>query len=344
MPQQRKVFMNSDGRGIVLLSVAVYSLLKNNDPTKHIDLYIAHDRSFAEADGLSRIRDIVGRFPFSAVHFLDCGPLLDKYGAALDNGTHPLMLWAFPLCTEILPPDIGGQIVYIDIDMLICRDLEPLFSLDLSSGNFVAAAVNESRREHRKYLVDAGWPEEAGYSFNNATCVLDLDVCRREHIADQLVSWYLAHKDIAVNLDQDSQNVVYGARTLRLPIKWNYTDGWLERILKMNPFAAEWRVFPPEDVLSAILEPAIIHYIGRKKPTSWTHRPERRAFRQALSELGLLENGRLPGETNLRILVGWLFDGYHLVLKEYARLLLFVRRLCGLGRAASAASGPSAKG
>lgn len=343
MSQRRQVFMNSDGRGLVLLSVAVYSLLKNSDPTKALDLYVAHDRSFVSADGLSRIRGIVSRFPFATVNFLDCGPLLDKYGPALDNGTHPLMLWAFPLCTEILPPNVTGRIVYIDIDMLIRRDLEPLFSLDLASGGFIAAAVNESRREHRQYLVDAGWPEEAGYSFNNATCVLDLDTCRRERIADQLVAWYLAHKDIAVNLDQDSQNVIYGARTLRLPVKWNYTDGWLERILKMNPFAREWRVFPPEEILEAILDPAIVHYIGRKKPTSWTHRPERRAFRQAMAELGLLERGRLPGETNLRILVGWLFDGYHLALKGYVRLLLLVRRLCGLGQAANAGDGLASK-
>ena len=73
----------------------------------------------------------------------------------------------------------------------------------------LAAAVNESRREHRAYLEAAGWPAEAGYSFNNATTVVDLDAYRREGISDKIVDWYRAHSSTAINLDQDAQNVAF---------------------------------------------------------------------------------------------------------------------------------------
>ena len=320
MNNPRQVFFNSDSRGVTLLSVAVYSLLKTNAPGRRISIYIAHDRNFAETGCSERIRHIVGRFPDADVTFLDYTPIQTRYGDLFKP-----LLWAFPLCDKLLPADVTGQIVYIDIDMMIRKDLSELFDLDLNSMGFVAAAVNESRREHRHYLVEAGWPESAGYSFNNATTVLDLNVFRRERMSDKMIDWYRRNCKTAINLDQDAQNVIYGDRTLRLPPKWNYTDGWLERLLKQNPFAREWRVFPPRDVLEAILAPCIVHYIGRHKPTAWTHRPERKAYRRMMEELGLLENGRLPGETAARRIIAHLFDGYHALLKTYARLLLTIR-------------------
>lgn len=320
MNTKRQVFFNSDGRGLTLLSVAVHSLLKSNAPGRRIAVFIAHDQTFAEAGGIERIRAIVGRFADAEVTFLDYSPLQAECG----DPFKPL-LWAFPLCDKLLPADVTGKIIYLDIDMLIRKDLGELFDLDLASGGFIAAAVNESRREHRRYLIDAGWPESAGYSFNNATTVLDLDKFRAEGLSDKMIAWYREHQEIAVNLDQDAQNVAYGDRTLRLPPKWNYTDGWLERLVKQNPFAREWRVFPPRDVLEAILDPCIIHYIGRHKPTSWTHRPERGIYRRMMNELGLLENGGLPGETPARRVAAVLFDAYHALLKTYARLLLAIR-------------------
>ena len=320
MHNTRQVFFNSDGRGVTLLAVAVYSLLKNNASGRRISLFVAYDRTFAETGCIERIQAIVDRFPDAEVTFLDYAPISARYGELFRP-----MLWAFPLCDKLLPADINGKIIYIDIDMMVRKDLGELFDLDLASGGFVAAAVNESRREHRRYLIESGWPESAGYSFNNATTVLDLDVFRRERMSDQIIDWYRRYAKVAVNLDQDAQNVIYGDRTLRLPPKWNYTDGWLERLVKQNPFAREWRVFSPKDILEAILDPHIVHFIGRHKPTAWTHRPERKAYRRLMDELGLLENGRLPDETVSRRLVAGLFDVWHALLKAYARLLLTIR-------------------
>ena len=320
MSSKRQVFFNSDGRGITLLSVAVHSLLSANAPSSRISVYIAHDSTFVELGGVERIRTIGSRFPDAEVVFLDYGPVQVAAGEMFKP-----LLWAFPLCDRLLPADVTGNIVYLDIDMMIRKDLGELFDLDLASRGFVAAAVNESRREHRRYLVEAGWPDSAGYSFNNATTVLDLNAFRRERMSDKMIDWYRRNCKTAVNLDQDAQNVVYGSRTLRLPPKWNYTDGWLERLLKQNPFAREWRVFPPKDMLEAMLDPCIVHFIGRHKPTSWTHRPERKAYRRMMDELGLLENGRLPGETAGRRIIAGLFDIYHALLRAYARALLTIR-------------------
>lgn len=325
MYPERKVFFNTDENSITLLSVGVYSLLKTADPSKRLWIFIAHNQTFADLGCIERIRAIVARFSFAEVSFGNLTPVLEQYPHSFNVVAFKAMMWGFPLCEKILPPDLGGNIVYLDMDIVVKKDLEELYSLDLKGRGLLAASVDESEREELPHLLAAGdWPKAAGRGFNNAIQVVDLDAFRAGHYTDRIVTWREKHRKEFFT-DQDAQNVVYGERTLRIPIKWNYTDGWLERIPKLNPFAKQWRVFPPRDVLEAILDPAIIHYIGQRKPTSWTHRPERKIYRQYMDELGLLADGVLPGETSVRRFVAALFDVYHMLLRAYVRFLFTFR-------------------
>ena len=328
MTTVRQVFFNSDARGFTLLAVALHSLLKNAVKDRPLAVYIACGLGFKEQGLDNRLRQIAAPYPFAHLVFLDFDPLAAKHAelfASAHNHWSPL-LWAFPLCTEILPDDVHGNLVYLDIDMLIRKDLEELYSLPLTAEGYIAAAVNESRRETRPHLVASGWPEAAGYGFNNATLVIDVDAYRRENIPAKIIAWYEAYKDTSLAVDQDAENVVFGARTKRLPIKWNYPDGWLERLLKCPPWRNEWRVHPRREILEAIFNPCIIHYVGGRKPTGRTHRPERKAHRKLQRELGLMK-GRLPDGQGWRDEIeGAVFDAYHALLRLYARALLFLFR------------------
>lgn len=318
----RKVFLNCAGNGVVPVSVAIYSLLKHARNDRPLSITVCHDAAFVAAGGRERVREVVARFPFASVAFMDFMPTLMRYRDVLVAGSErwtPLV-WAWCFCTELLP-DATGNLVFIDWDMLVREDLEYLFTLDLKKGHYISAAVNESRREHRAYLVNAGWPEEAGYAVNTGLQVIDLDAFRREKITEKILAWYTRYRAVSECVEQDALNAVVGARILRLDMRYNFTVGWLDRLVKMNPFAREWRVYPPREVLAACLDPAILHFIGHKKPWRWNHRPYRQEYRQAMAELGFLEaNGRLPEETPVRRLVGALFDFYHRMLLVYARL------------------------
>ena len=326
MDGKRQVFFNSDARGFTLLAVALYSLLKNSRPDCDLSVYIAYGLGFREQGLDERLLKIAAPFTFARLVFLDFDPLVVRHAklfASEHNHWSPL-LWAFPLCTELLPEDVHGNLVYLDIDMLIRKDLGELYSLPLAAEGYLAAAVNESRRETRPHLVASGWPKEAGYGFSNATMVIDIDAYRRENIPAQILTWYEAHKDTSLAVEQDAENVILGTRTKRLPIKWNYPDGWLERLLKCPPWRKEWRVHPRREVLEAILDPYIIHYVGGRKPTRRTHRPERKAHRDLQRELGLMK-GRLPDGQGWRDEIeGAVFDIYHALLRLYARALLFL--------------------
>lgn len=320
----RQVFFNIDHRGVIPVSVAVYSLLKNAENGKPIVIHIAHDAKFAENGGRATVESVVHRFPFASVRFANFDPIYERHRKLLDLGDNHWshMVWAWVFCTELFP-DLSGNLVFIDWDMYILKDLEEMYALDLAKDGFITAAVNESRREHRPYLVAAGWPEAAGYSVNTGFQVIDTDAYRRENIQERILDWYAKYrKTAAFCVEQDAINAVCGERIKRLHVRYNYTVGWLERAVKVNPFRKEWRVFPTRDVFEAMLNPTVVHFIGQKKPWRFNYRPYRNTYRAAMRELGFLENGKLPGQTIPKELLGRLADVYHWLLRIYVRLLL----------------------
>lgn len=323
MQNKRQVFFNSDENYLLPLKVMTYSLLKANDPTLPITVYIATTGKFLALGYDQIIRELARPFAAAKIVFINAEERLDRFSAILSsehNVWSPVM-WSGSLITEVLPADVTGNIVYLDVDMLTLKDLSPLFELDLEGGHYLMAAVNEITRKKYAYLEKSGWPKEAGAYFNYGTMVINLDAWRRENTAGKILEWYSQHRD-TMFLNQDSQNVICGARTLRLHPRWNLFDNWLQRSIRMNPFAKHWRVHPKKDILEALLDPGVIHFVGREKPWEFCRRPTRRLYHATMRELGLYDAATAEGTTfGQRARIAF-FDAYHAFLRAYARLLL----------------------
>lgn len=320
MDQSRKVFFTCDAGYIRPLQTVIYSLLRNADPTHRLTIYIAHEKSFIEKNCRQAITDLVSHFPFANIVFCDQTDLLKKYGDvfASELNLWAPIIWAGPLISDAVPPDVGGRIVYLDVDMLVLKDLGPLFDMDL--GDAVAAAVTEGERRRFQNLIRCEWPKEAGNYYNNGTMVIDLDRYRAERIPERIVTWYAKYKDVAIRTDQDAQNAVFGARITPIHPRWNYNDGWLSRITRVTPFTRTLRAQPTRNVLEAILDPGVVHYINRK-PWEFCHRPERKAYHRYMRDLGFF-NPALEGRTARERLELLLYDLYNGLLRAYARFLL----------------------
>lgn len=318
-----QIFLNCDYRGKIPVSVVIHSVLESADPARPLRIHLVHDDGFEADGGCAKVREIVARHPFATVVFANITTLLEKHPELL-GAKWPPMTWAWAFCTDIFP-EVTGNLVFIDWDMYVLKDLGELYDLDLEGRGFVSAAVNESRREHRPLLVAAGWPEKAGYSVNSGTQVINTDAFRRERIREKMFAWYVAHKDIAECVEQDSANVVYGERILRLHLKYNLTVGWYDRILSHNPFRREWRVYPPKMVLEACADPAILHFIGHRKPWARNHRAYRNLYRNAMKELGLYDPKAYLYSPRHE-LVARFFDVYNGIAAGYARIMSRVLR------------------
>lgn len=319
MKVKRQVFFNCDFRGILPISVAIDSLLRAAKSDSPLVIHLIHDTKFAELGGCDRVREIVARYPFASVKMVDFSATLAQH-PELNDARWPPMTWSWCFCTEIFP-ELTGNLVFIDWDMYVRHDLAELYELPLEEKGYISAAVSESLREHRAELIAAGWPEAAGYSVNTGLQVINTDAFRRENICTKMLDWYKAHKTIAECVEQDAANVIYGERILRLHLKYNFTVGWFDRILNANPFRRLWRVYPPRMVLEAVADPAILHFIGHRKPWWWNHRAYRNVYRKAMEELGLFGNATYK-ETFSRKIVGRIFDAYNAFIAFYARLLL----------------------
>lgn len=321
---RRQVFYQSDERGATLMSISIHSLLRESDPSKPIDIFIAHNAKFVDAGCDMQIRKVVAPFPHATVRFADFDPVFDKYkGDLLCKGAWwSAPIYAYCFFPELFP-EIRGNLIYIDWDTLVTRDLEELFSMDLTTDGSVLAAVDEAPRvEHLRLEPD--WPKAAGDYFNNGVMVIDTDAWRRENATERIRTWYGQNRQRCKLIEQDATNVILGARTRRLPPKWNYCDNWLRRFRKFAPWAERWYVYRPHDVLEAVLNPCIVHFYGGKKPNIFTHRPERRRFYRVMKELGLYHRP-LPGETFFGHVEGFFFDVQHTLLRIYAQILrLFI--------------------
>lgn len=322
MNVEGRVYLTCDVRYVMPLSVVLYSLLKQADPERKLTIYIAHDGSFSEGEGRESIQTLVSRYPFANVVFCNAARMLKTHRTVLESARNKWapVIWAGPLLTEVLSEEVTGRIVYLDVDMLICRDLGELFDLNLH-GN-IAAAVPEGDRTRFTDLADCGWPENATTYYNNGTMVIDLDAYRREHVAERIVEWCRKYKDVAIRADQDAQNVVFGARTMPIHPKWNYNDGWLARLARTSPFGGRFRGHRRREILEAVLSPGIIHYISRK-PWTFTHRPERGVYHQHLRELGCFDPS-LEGHGFYEKMELAFYDIYNGLLKVYAHLQLKV--------------------
>lgn len=318
MSKKRQVFFNCNHLGKLPISVAVYSLLKNAETSRPLQIFIAHDTGFGENGSIEKVQSVVDRFPFASVKFINFDPIYAKHAAVLDCKLNSWtnMVWALCLFPEYLP-DLTDNLVFLDWDTFVFKDLEELYELDLSDGNYIEAAVNESLREHRPYLIKAGWPESAGYSINYGVQVIDVAAYRRERVMERMLEWYAANKDIAVCAEQDTLNILFGDRIKRLPPKYNLFATFLERVIKVNPFSKTFRVHSTRDFFEAVADPAVVHFIGGKKPWKNKFRSFRTDYRKAMREIGFTDP--IPGETVWHKFIGLFADGYHGLLRIYAK-------------------------
>ena len=160
----------------------------------------------------------------ASVRFVDISEELEASGLSDYKQTARLPLSS---CYRLLLPRIlpaYGKIVYIDVDVAVCRDLGELYATDVGDSWFAAAKdIVESRNsEYLAWAAKWGFTEYDGY-VNAGVLVMNLERFRREPVLDRL-------KDIVFeaakwNCDQDALNFVCKGAIAPLDSRWNVQLG-----------------------------------------------------------------------------------------------------------------------
>lgn len=215
---------------------------------------------------------------------------------------------------RLLPADVH-KCIYLDCDMVVCDDVEKLWSTDLQGrplGAIIDYGLMVSAKTFAEKRRDLGLEETSLY-FNAGLLVIDLDSWRR--IDMDKTAMTLALSRSFRSHDQDVLNLLFKDNWMPLPAQWNCMPALYGFNLKL--FLRRKRF---QGIAGARKQPAILHFAGRYKP--WEY-PEAAGFSdgyyRALSRTPFAEGfkpkpspqnvGRSLRDELLRIRIGNLFYG-----------------------------------
>lgn len=120
------VVLASDNRGILPLSVTVFSLLNTAGPETFYKIYVLSDG----IDGENRASVERLAAPFDCrLEFIDVSGILEEHDFP-HTEQWPVPAWGRVFIPELLKEE-RGNILYLDIDVLVCRDLTELFRTNM---------------------------------------------------------------------------------------------------------------------------------------------------------------------------------------------------------------------
>lgn len=222
----------------------------------HYDIYCVCTQ---EAGGVKeRLEHIIGvRDRESVLHLYEVeNPYGNSYQVrGISAGTY-LRLMLHRLLPEV------DRILYMDVDVLICGSLLPVWQTDITSQALAAVkgAVNfsdkwewNSDRPYWKLLEG-----QKGKYINAGVTLLNLEEIRKQRLE---VQWNELAKEKLYYQDQDILNITCRDKIIYLPPKYNRL-AYMDKE-DYNRFVEE-KIFLPAECEEALKSPVIIHYAGDK--------------------------------------------------------------------------------
>jgi len=248
------VVLATDENFLPYLKVAVNSAIANA-PGSNLDILVLCAGIQEEA-----IRTFVAGYAEvgrASVRFVDISEELEASGLSDYQQTDRLPLSS---CYRLLLPRVlpaYGKVVYIDVDVAVCRDLGELYATDVGDSYFAAAkdVVCNTHPEYVSWAAKWGFAEWEDY-VNTGVLVMNLDRFRREPVFDRLKE--IVFEAAKWNCDQDALNFVCKGGIAPLDPRWN---------VQLGDYCLEKQISLTGD------EMWIAHYTAGRKP--WTY-PARR--------------------------------------------------------------------
>ncbi len=157
---------------------------------------------------------------------------------------------------QYLSKDID-KYLYIDADIIVLRDLSPMFDTNLDE--YVIGAINDATgidcNMHSKHEI----PETHLY-FNAGILLINRKKWIEENVTEKTLNYIKSNLEKCQFHDQDALNATIFNRRLKLPPIWNN-----QIALYFLPKQTLSEIYGP-DYIEALRKPAIVHFNGIEKP------------------------------------------------------------------------------
>lgn len=256
-----------------MLGIAIYSLLKHRAPSTYYVIYILDD-GISESDR-EKIRTLQSS-EGCEVHFLPVNDL----SYSLISHQKPSHVSSTTYARFYLPDILSEEdlVLYIDIDVLIMDDLSPLFNESFEKSIW-AKVVFE--------IQDTGWdslkkslsiPSKALY-FNAGVLMMNLKEMRNNDFFAKCMDFIQKHKDELQYGDQDVLNGVLYDKVQGVNPRYNWATRNTRRTLCL-PSPPYWGNYEKRVAQEAATFPAIIHFVGKYKPTNYSYYYESKYYKK----------------------------------------------------------------
>ncbi|MCL2001261.1 MAG: glycosyltransferase family 8 protein, partial [Planctomycetes bacterium] len=253
-------------------AVTIASVCHHLGEGRRADFHILHDGQVSGADE-NRFRDNLARFADrAAISFVK---VEDRHGLA-ERLTTSRHIAGSATYHRLYIPDIFGKrfsrVLYLDSDLVVCRDLTELFHSDLGDCRIAGVEDTVSLSNLRSLCL----PETSKY-VNGGVLLWNLRKISAAAVADRLQDLITGDgKHIIKSGDQDLIALLFHDRTHYLDPAWN--------VLAKNSPIGRTFIFrrcqgqnrhTREGLAPGYADPAIIHYIGSVKPwhANWYYDP-----------------------------------------------------------------------
>ena len=241
------VALATDENYLPYLKVTINSAIASS-PGSNLDIIVLHAGIPEDA-----VRAFVAGYAGvgnASVRFVDISDELVASGLSGYKQTARLPLSA---CYRLLLPRVLAaydKVVYIDVDVAVCRDLGELYATDVGDNYFAAAkdVVYTTKPEYVSWAAKWGFAEWDGY-VNTGVLIMNLERFRREPVFDRLKEIvFEASKWLC---DQDALNFVCKGAIAPLDPRWN---------VQLGDYCLEKQIAMTGE------EMWVAHYTGSQKP------------------------------------------------------------------------------
>jgi len=162
---------------------------------------------------------------------------------------------------RILIPEIidipGEKFLYLDSDVVVLKDLSPLFDIELKDK--ILASADDLAGVDSNLQLKHKIPEPYHY-FNAGILLIDKNNWIAKNATQQVLDYLNKNKELCEFWDQDGLNGTLYKERISIPLTWNQQIAL--HFLKSAPLLRNY----PKEYMEALYHPAIIHYNGREKP------------------------------------------------------------------------------
>ena len=235
------VIVACDNHYVVLLAALLKSIEYHHKSDENIDVFIVEDG--ISAKNRKKLTASVNAKKIQLIWISMDEAIPDDMHIPFDRSSYPKNIHTRIFIPHFIP-DRFDKIIYLDVDMILMRDISDLWNIDL--GENMLAAVMDPRLK----VFSNSWGgilnyKELGFApdtkyFNTGILVINNKKWREENSAATVVKCIADNEKFANYPDQYGINIVMANRWVELDPRWNW-------------FAD-----------TACGDPFLIHFIGRK--------------------------------------------------------------------------------